>query len=354
MEKKLTPLEPENKPSQASPNEIPDVPAPQNSDSQQVQFWILDRQILTLNLAECESLWELQTGLLLHPLVMLFPNFQMAFQNKPIGPIASLSEFLRQAGAPHDSDLRIDLIPAHANIQQTRHSLLAFVRLIKSPKRFLSDQLMRFFEVIGRQEFITQTLRNLEFDCEDLPFDDALGSDLHNAQQFLRLQKTDKATTLKLSQTPFDSVKELQFLRKLVLPPNTQVNLQGFEEYFEVLVETMERRHLGFVFCKRGVYLSRRFEESGQEVSLQLLSLPRENRKRLTGFYPSMIPLLMQESPAFASRFQELVESDLARAETGGVALLLDCSLGDVRSGYKHWLKPNSTSTQKLLGEGKW
>lgn len=349
MDKDTSSLEATKK--QPTPPSNP-APAPKNSDSQQIHFWILDRKILTLNLFECESLWELQTGLLLHPLVMLFPNFQFAYQNRPIGPVTSLTDYLRRVEAPRDCDLRIDLVPTDANIQQTRHALLAFVRLVKRPKEFLSNQMMKFFEVIGRQDFISQVLGDLAFDCEEMLFEDALTADVQSAQQFLRLQKSDKGSTLKLSQSPTETVKELQFLRKLILPPDTQVNLQGFEEYFEVLVETMERKHLGFVFCKRGVYLSRRFEQGGHEVSLRLLSLPRESRRRLTGFYPSMIPLLMQESPAFAGRFQELIERDLTQAETGGVGLLLDCSLGDVRSQYKHWLKPNSRATQRLLGEG--
>jgi len=330
----------------------PDVEKTQPQKDQNVEFWIIDRKILSLNLLECESLWELKAGLLLHPLVMLFSNFELIFNEKPIDHIISLKDYIiNETKGNEQSAYRIDLVPGNLNVQESREALLALVRLIQNPTKFLSNQMMRFYEIIGRQDFLQTTLSNLQFDCEELSIDNALSSGLSTAQQFVKLQKQDSNNVLKLDSHPENNVKELQFLRQLVLPVNSQINLQGFEEYFEVLIETIERKYLGFVFCKRGVYLSRRHQND--EISLQLLSLPRENRKRLSGFYPSMIPLLVQESPAFAQRFEELMNNDLSRVENDGIFLILNCSLNDIRYQYKHWIQNKSLSVKNLLGEGR-
>jgi hypothetical protein len=341
-------------PSKTTPNpKDPTQESPKPSISQNVEFWIIDRKILTLNLLECESLWELKTGLLLHPLVMLFSNFELFFNGKNIGEMVSLTEYItKETQGKDNGPFKVELVPGNLNIQEARQALLALVKLIQDPTTFLSNQMMKFHEIIGRQEFLGSTLSSLEFDCEDVGIENVLGNNLNVAQQFLKLHQNNENNLLKLDNLPEEKVRELQFLRQLVLPVNPQVNLQGFEEYFEVLVETIERTYLGFVFSKRGIYLSRR--QKNEDMSLQLLSLPRDNRKRMSGFYPSMIPLLVQESPAFAQRFQEMMQKDLTRVENDGLFLLLNCSLSDVRFQYKHWIKQKSLSMNTLLGEGRW
>ena len=182
-----------------------------------------------------------------------------------------------------------------------------------------------------------------------------LSSDFNSAKQYLKLEVNENGKTIRLANKPESSIQELQFLRQLVLPVNPITNQEGFEEYFEVLVETIEHKLLGFVFCKRGVYLSRRIDKrnKGDEVSLQLLSLPRDNKKRLTGFFPSMIPILANESQSFAQRFQNFIENEIKQAESGGVDLLLNCTLKDIRFKYKHWLSQGPQKSIDLLGEGK-
>lgn len=352
MKRDTSTKSPEEPPKPTSNNPNPPSETQKPAISQNVEFWIIDRKILTLNLHECESLWELKTGLLLHPLVMLFPNFDLFFNNKPIGEVMSLTEYISKETQDKTSrSYKIELVPGNLNIQEARHSILALVKLMQDPNNFLSNQMMRFHEIIGRQDFLGSALENLQFDCEEISIENVLGPNLTMAQQFLRLHQNAENNLLKLDTQPGEEVKELQFVRQLVLPVNPQINLQGFEEYFEVLVETIERKYLGFVFSKRGVYLSRR--QQNDDMSLQLLSMPRENRKRLSGFYPSMLPLLVQESRSFAQRFEELMEKDLTKIENDGLFLLLNCSLNDIRFQYKHWIKNKSLSTKTLLGEGK-
>ena len=340
-------------PSSVENKEVTQIPAQNTKD---VEFWIFNRKVLTLNLLECESLWELKSGIVLHPLISLFPNFEFVFEENEIGKVLSLTQYLQDKPLKKGENYRIEMVPKDPTIQESRGAVLSLVQLIQNPSTFLSNQMMKFFEIIGKQDFISQMLEDLTFECGEVSIEEALEPNLSSAEQFVRLEEFGKSKVLRLDSEKESVVQELQFLRQLVLPVNAQVNLQGFEEYFEVLVETMERKFLGFVFCKRGVYLSRRLEPKtqGEEVSLQLLSLPRENRKRLSGFFPSMIPLLSQESEAFAQRFQEFLDRDLAKVENSGVALMMNVVVDDARFENKHWLKSNVAQQHKLYGEGEW
>lgn len=316
----------------------------------------MDQKILDVNLLECDSLWEINIELALHPLVCLFPNYQCVFNGKPIENIVSLSEFFSQKlPKDHSESIRIDLSPSSMSIQDSRRAVLSLVQLIKDPKIFLANQMYRFFETTGRKNLIEASLEGLEFDCEEISLDDAFTSDLKSAQQFLKIENGENGNILKLETKQSQSIREIQFLRQLVLPASQASSLEGFEEYFEVLVETIERKFLGFIFCKRGVYLSRKIEEreKGEEVSLKLLSFPRENKKRMSGFFPSMIPLLAKESVAFAQRFQEFVKIEVPASKDGGLDLLLNCSFDNARYQYKHWLSRGSTKSSDFLGEGK-
>ena len=337
-----TPKNPKNQPAESQPKDV--------------TFWMFDQKLLTLNLLECESLWEIKTSLVTHPLPMLFPNFKFTLEGKSISLGQTLSEFLKNEGIQEPEDTyRVDLIPENMSIQDARKSLLALIKLIQNPESFLANQMMRFYDIIGKPTFFARALENLSFSCEDVPLEETLEASLHNSQQVLKIEKMESGDEgLSLSKSKETKVRELEFLRRLVLPEDSQQNLQGFEEYFEVLVETMEHTLLGFVFSKRGVYLSRRIkrEGAGDSVSLHLLSLPREHRKRLTGFFPGLIPLLMQESPSFAERFQQFVDKDLPGAEAAGVSLLLNFSFSDVRNGYKHWISSGLSDLNKIQGEG--
>jgi hypothetical protein len=294
---------------------------------------------------------------MMHPLVMLFPNFKLMYGDLTINLAMSWSEFTlkHEITAENDSTYRVDLIPGEFGVFEARQAVLALIRLIKNSEEFLANQMIRFFDVIGKQGFFSKMLENLSFECGDISFEETLKASLSSSQQFLKVRNLENGKAqLMLNNVEESSVKEVQFLRQLVLPVNENRNLQNSDEFFEVLVETMEHKYLGFVFCKRGVYLSRRVENksSGDYVSMQLLSFPRENQKRLTGFFPSMISLLIQESPAFAQQFKNFLEYDISNINSSGASLLLNYSLNDIRNNYKHWLKLNNPDTHSLQGEG--
>ena len=345
---------PQNETQLESENQT-EAPVPKK-DSKIIQFWIMGQKVLEVSLMETESLWEIHVELSQHPLVSLFPNYQCFLNGKPMGKIESLPEYLKtELPKDHSGPVRIELSPSSMSIHQSRMAVLALVQLIKNPKVFLANKMFQFHQTVGRKNLIEAALQGLDFDCGQMTLEDCLASNLESAEQFLKLEIGEKGNTIRLEKNQTQEIRELQFLRQLVLPSAQVSDQEGFEEYFEVLVETIERNFLGFVFSKRGVYLSRKIErlEKGEEVSLQLLSLPRENKKRMSGFFPSMIPLLAKESPAFAQRFQEFVEREIPASKEGEIEMLLKCPLKNIRFQYKHWLNQGALKSSDLLGEGR-
>lgn len=320
-----------------------------------INFFMLDQLILSIYMIEYDCLWELKETLYDEPLVALFRNFDFSYKNTVLDLYSPLAEFYEQLSENEkkEKELRFELVPGQLNSLDAFKSLLSFAQFIQNDKKYLSTQTLKFFESIGKTDLINQSLSNINLECSEINLDKLLNEDLSYSSINTKVTQENDLTKVVLSDKSSDELGVLKYLAKIQIESSSQDELMTKEDFIEITVETLEKKILGIVLNKNGVYLNRIETIQGEVDNNYLAINPNRKKKRLSGYFPNFISLLCHESPMFASEFNIFLNSiynsihEASMNSISYIEILLNSDVNDITNDYKHWVKVYSKSQDK-------
>ena len=136
------------------------------------------------------------------------------------------------------SKLRVDLLPAESERKFTFESLLSLTRLILNQEKYLATQVIKFFEVTGKMDLVHHALDKIDFDCEDIDFEDILKGDLNNSLQYIKLSENDgQSNKIVMGNKRNINFKHTRYLNQITLVLDKSPSYMIQEDFFQLFVE---------------------------------------------------------------------------------------------------------------------